>query len=123
MRSATGGNLRQRIHRLMSGFLQPKLTSFDRFPGPVHVIVRMIVGGLMLFAMSANSPLNADQTQPQKNGDAEAPKKDGGKQIDSKRYVAQLTPKLSVELIAVTTPEFTEETDDSKPGNAAQHRW
>ncbi|MEI8018652.1 MAG: HEAT repeat domain-containing protein [Schlesneria sp.] len=123
MRSATSANLPQPIQRLMAVFLQPKLTSFGRFPGPVRVIIRMIVGGLMLFAMSANSPLNAEQTRPQKNDDAEALKKDGGRQIDSKRFVAQLTPKLSVELIAVTTPQFTEETDDSKPGDAAHHQW
>ncbi len=123
MRSATGCNLGQQIQCLMPGCLQPELDSRGRFPAPVHLIIMMIFGGLMLFATSSDSALFADQTQPQKNADAEQPKNDGGKQIDSQRYIAQLTPELRVELIAVTTPEFTVDADDSKPGDAAQHRW
>jgi hypothetical protein len=125
MRSATSDKRGQRIRRLMPGFEQSELASRVWFPGFSLVTGVMTFGRLLLilFVTSSDLPLFADQIHPEKKAGAEQPKNDGGKQVVSQKYIAQLTPKLSVELIAVTMPEFTEDADDSKPANADQHRW
>lgn len=130
--AATGGDLVQRIRRLMPGARQIERSETHWISGTILVVATILLFGMLGLEINSAQPLAAEPESDQSSNVSQAEKKDrepAERNADQtaktarRRALAQLTPKLSVELVAVTTPEFVEDDEAAaKTGDAKRDR-